>query len=294
MRVKREKKNMKKEKLIISIVTWNNEDQICDLLNSLAKQQLDIDCQIIVSDNNSSDDTCKKVADFSTVTLLENKENLGFGAAHNIVLNSYEADYYFVLNPDSKIEDILCLQKLVDFIKTDEDIWIAGPKILNDDNSIQYSVRAFPNSIAAILRSSRFEKLFINNKSLRDYLMLDFSHDKIFYPDWISGAAMLIKREVVDVIGGFDERYFMYVEDMDLCKEVHNKNKKVAYYPESVINHTKAASSDKVKEPMIRQHHRSMYLYFLKHSHPLKIYLLKPFVLIGLYLRMKSLLKTVK
>ena len=279
-------------KLIISVVTWNNENQIETLINSLETQKIDCETQIVISDNASTDNTCEKIKEFNSVILIENPQNLGFGKAHTKVMNMFDADYYFVLNPDCKTKDPLCIQKLLDFAKSDKDLWIAGPKILNNDDTVQWSVRSFPNSVAAIIRSGKFEKLFLKNKLYRKYLMLDYDHNKIFYPDWLSGAAMLIKKDVIDEIGGFDNRYFMYVEDMDLCKEVHNKGKKIAYYPEAVLYHTIGTSSDKNKANCIKMHHESMFLYYMKYANTFQKIFCKPFVVLGIKLRLKSILKS--
>lgn len=280
-------------KLIISIVTWNNEEQIDTLIRSLNNQKINCDYEIVISDNNSSDKTCEKVKEYN-VCLIENSENLGFGKAHNKVLKNNDADYYLVLNPDCTFKDEFAIQKLIDFAQTNEDYWIIGPKILNQDESIQFSVRSFPNSVAAMIRGSKFENLFINNKLYRKYLMLDFNHDEIFYPDWLSGATILIKKDLVYKIGGFDERYFMYVEDMDLCRETHRQNKKIVYYPDSVVYHTIGTSSDKNKVPCIKMHHKSMYQYYLKYTNPFIAFFGKPFVRLGLKIRMNNLIKTTK
>ena len=120
--------------------------------------------------------------------------------------------------------------------------------------------------------------------------MLDFDHNNIFYPDWISGAAMLIKREAFEKTGGFDERFFMYVEDMDLCRQVHANNKKVAYYPYSSLCHTIGTSSDKNKNACIKMHHDSMFAYYMKYAGPLQK-LAAPIVKACIDMRMKSLIK---
>lgn len=281
-------------KLIISVVTWNNEDQIDSLINSLENQKINSEYKIVICDNGSKDKTCERVKNYPNVTLIENKENLGFGRAHNKVMKTFKADYYFVLNPDCTTKDQYCINKLLECAIENEDAWIIGPKILNHDETIQWSVRSFPNSVAAMIRGSKFENLFINNKLYRKYLMLDFNHNEIFYPDWLSGAAILVKRDVVDIIGGFDERYFMYVEDMDLCKQVHIHKKQVLYYPSSVLYHTIGTSSDKSKEACIKMHHKSMYEYYLKYTNPIIALFGKPFVLLGLKIRMDNLIKTTK
>lgn len=280
-------------KLIISIVTWNNEFDIDIILESLTSIKCNFDIGVIISDNNSDDNTCNiiKKAYSSRVLLIENKENLGFGKAHNAVIRKYTADYYLILNPDCYIEDIYAIQKLINFAQKHEDAWIIAPKILNTDGSIQYNARSFPNPMAALFRNTFLDKLFPDNPYTKEYLQKDSDHNKIKDVDWVSGAVMLIKQDLVKETGGFDERYFMYVEDMDLCRTVHEKGKRVFYYPKSVFYHKIGGSSDNAVIPMIREHHKSMYLYFQKYSSHIKELILGPFVKAILWLRMQSMIR---
>jgi len=102
---------------------------------------------------------------------------------------------------------------------------------------------------------------------------------------------MLLKRDTITKIGGFDERYFMYVEDMDLCKEIHLRNKKVIYFPSSIFYHKIGASSDKAVKAMVKEHHKSMYLYYKKFANPFAAKVLGSFVYVLIWLRMKSILR---
>ena len=279
-------------KLLISIVTWNNEKEIDMIIDSLVSLECNFEFGVVISDNASTDNTVEiiKKCYSHTVLLIENKENVGFGYAHDAVIKRFNADYYLILNPDCYIEDEKAVQKLVDFADKNPKAWAIGPKILNTDGTIQYSARTFPKPMAALFRNTFLGKLFPDNPYTRDYIRSDADHDKICEADWVSGAAMLIRKDVVEQIGGFDERYFMYVEDMDLCREIHIKNKKVMYYPEAVFYHKIGASSDKAVTKMIKEHHKSMYLYYQKFAHPVAGKILGPFVYILIWIRMQFML----
>ena len=280
-------------KLLISIVTWNNEKEIDMIMDSLMSLQCDFDFGVVISDNASTDNTRNiiKSSYSNQVLLIENPENIGFGYAHNLVIKRFEADYYLILNPDCYVEDEKSLQKLVDFADENPDAWAIGPKLLNSDGTVQYSVRSFPDPIAALFRNTFLDKIFPDNPFTRKYIQRDIDHDQIAEADWISGAVMLLKRDTITKIGGFDERYFMYVEDMDLCKEIHLRNKKVIYFPSSIFYHKIGASSDKAVKAMVKEHHKSMYLYYKKFANPFAAKVLGSFVYVLIWLRMKSILR---
>ncbi len=165
-----------------------------------------------------------------------------------------------------------------------------GPKVTNPDGTLQYSARRFPSMIAAIFRHTLFGKLFPNNRFVRDYLMTNWTHDDVIDVGWVSGAAMLIRREMIDEIGLFDERFFMYCEDMDICKRAHDKGWRVVYYPFVNVIHRIGASSDHIPIAMIKQHHKSMMLYYFKHYAKSPRILLAPFVVLGLWIRCRSII----
>ncbi len=277
-----------RRKLLISIVTWNNSLEIDSLLESLTFQEgLPGETGVVISDNASRDNTAGIIRQGyeNRVLVIENSENLGFGNAHNRVFENIEADYYLLLNPDCYFEDPLAINKLLDYADMNPDAWIIGPKILNPDNTLQYSARSFPDPKATLFRNTFLGRLFPNNPYVKKYLRTDTDHDEISPTDWVSGAAMLIRRELIDKTGGFDPRYFMYVEDMDLCKQCSLLDRSVMYFPDSVVYHRIGASSDKAPKKMIAAHHRSMLLYYQKYAGFYERIFLSPFVALALAVR---------
>jgi GT2 family glycosyltransferase len=280
----------------ISIVNWNTRDELRDCLNSAFSQSDSVNLEVFVVDNASSDGSAEMVSgEFADkVTLIANSDNRGFGAAHNQAIAHSAGRYILVLNPDSLIQDHGVLRRMVSYMDEHCDVGVLGPKILNPDGTLQFSARRFPSMIAGVFRHTAFGRLFPKNRFVRRYLMVDEPHDSTMDVGWVSGCAMMLRREMLDEIGPFDERFFMYCEDVDLCCRAHNiprpdgSHWRVVYFPEVAIYHRIGAASDKNPIPMIKQHHRSMLLYFLKHNSRSPKILLTPLVLIALWVRTRA------
>ncbi|MFQ3549060.1 MAG: glycosyltransferase family 2 protein [Armatimonadota bacterium] len=285
-----------KIKLTISIVNWNTKDELENCLNSILNQKCNFEFDIIVVDNASTDGSVEMLLDcFSDkIKLIKNNQNLGFGKAHNQSINQSESEFILLLNPDCYLISEDVLQKIINYIDSDSGIGILGPKIINPNGSLQYSARRFPIMLAGIFRHTIFGKLFPNNRYVKEYLMTDWKHDEVREVDWLSGAAMLLRKDMLDKIGYLDERFFMYCEDIDICKRAHLFGWKVVYNPRVELEHRIGAASDKNPIAMIKQHHKSMLRYFLKYNSKSIKVLLTPFVIIALYLRQKSLINRVK
>lgn len=204
--------------LSIIILNWNTRDLLEKCLRSLECPQPAITFEVIVVDNASEDDSRDMVArEFPQFQLVFNKKNLGFGAGNNVAIPQSQGRYVLFLNSDTIVMDG-ALTALVRFGDAHPDIGVIGPKLLNGDGSLQYSCRRFPNLAAGFFRNTPLGRLFPNNRFASDYLMQDWDHATPRDVDWVSGAALMIRREVLDVIGGFDEEYYMYCEDVDLCR----------------------------------------------------------------------------
>ena len=221
--------------------------------------------------------------EFPGVHLITNAENLGFSKANNQAIAQTDSRYVFLLNSDASTH-AGALEALAAYADSHAKAGILGPKVLNPDGTLQFSCRRFPSLGAGFFRNTYLGRLFPNNSYARDYLMTDFDHNSDKAVDWVSGCAMLIRRETIDAIGALDERFYMYCEDVDICQRVWDSGQEVVYVPASVVTHAIGRSSDKNADKMIKEFHQSWYEYDLK-RHPKSPVLRRAAVYSGLWLR---------
>lgn len=265
--------------LSITILSWNTEHDLRLCLQSLSDRRNEGAFEVIVVDNNSEDGSPDMVErEFPWVRLFRMSQNLGFCGGHNYALQQRKAHHAFLLNSDTIVHPG-AIRELLRFARENPSVGIIGPKLLNSDGSLQMSCRRFPNPVAAMFRNTPLGKLFPNNKYTREYLMADFNHEKEGEVDWVSGAAFLVRGEVIDKIGAFDEGYFMFCEDIDWCFRTWKAGWKVCYLPSSVITHAIGRSTDKAPNRMIGRHHKSMLRFFRKNTMPDIAPVLRPFAL---------------
>jgi GT2 family glycosyltransferase len=201
---------------------------------------------------------------FPTVALIESEENLGFARGYNRAADAAEGRHILMLNPDTVVQPG-ALGTLAGFLDSQPDAGAAGPRLLNSDGTIQYSCRRLPTPMAAILRNTLIGRLLPGDRFTRDYLMADWDHEAVRQVDWISGAAICIRRETWTEVGGFDAGYFMYAEDIDWCLRAQQAGWHIYYVPSSVIVHRIGRSSDQRPVPMVLEFHRSMARFYGKH-----------------------------
>lgn len=251
----------------VVIVSWNTREDLRECLRSLHESGLE-GAEVIVVDNASADGSAEMVSrEFPRVTVISNPENLGFGRAANQGIRISNGRYAFLLNPDSTVS-ANALRDLVRFGDENSDVGIFGPKVLNLDGTLQYSCRSFPTLGAGLFRNTVLGRLFPKNAYTMDYLMTDWDHAETRDVDWLSGAAMVVRRKLVNEIGGFDERFFMYCEDVDLCYRAKQNGWRVTYFPKVIVRHAIGRSSDKNANRMIVEFHKSMYRFFQKNYAP--------------------------
>ena len=250
--------------LSIIIVSWNTSGELQNCLRTVVETATD-SVEIILVDNASSDDSVAMVKkDFPAVRVIENDANYGFGKASNQGIAISRGRYVLLLNPDSEVIPG-ALRELVRFGDANPDVGIFGLKVLNSDGSLQYSCRRFPTFMAGIFRNSILRHFLPKNPYVKDYLMADLEHTSACEVDWVSGCAMVLRRELLEDIGVMDERFFMYCEDVDMGYRAKQNGWKVMYFPGAVVVHSKSKSSDKCPNRMIIEHHKSMYRFFHKH-----------------------------
>ncbi|MER3403730.1 MAG: glycosyl transferase family 2 [Armatimonadota bacterium] len=271
--------------LTVQIVNWNAREPLRQCLQSIYGNPPRIPYEVVVLDNHSCDGSVQMIEkEFPQVRLLVSEQNLGFSRGHNHCATVARGRYLFLLNPDTLVTPG-ALDRLVAFAEAHPEVGILGPKILNPDGSLQYSCRRFPNPVAALFRNTPLGKLFPHNRYTRDYLMTDWDHNSVLEVDWVSGAAFLIRKALYEQLGGFDEQFFMYCEDMDLCYRAWQAGWKVVYIPDAIISHAIGRSTDLVANRMIRTFHQSMYRYYKKHYVRQTPVWMRPLVPFGLFVR---------
>jgi N-acetylglucosaminyl-diphospho-decaprenol L-rhamnosyltransferase len=247
------------------IVTYNSAGCVGRLLDSLRDRSSGALRETIVVDNASSDATAELIARYHrSVRVIERSTNAGLSAGINEGVAASSGEFVAVLNPDIHF-DADPLAPLAAYLREHPDVGVVAPKLLDDDGTLQMSCRAFPGYDTALFnRYSLLTRIFPTNERSRRYLMTDFDHASVRDVDWVSGAMLMLPRRVFDEIGGFDAGYFMFNEDVDLCRRVHDAGYRVVYYPLATVHHTIGVSKSTSRR-MIVERHRSMWRYYRKH-----------------------------
>lgn len=241
----------------ISIVTYNNEEHIGSLLDSLKKHIKKVNHIIYVIDNGSTDRTIEIIKNYDVV-FIQNKKNIGFGAGHNLVIHQVTSKYHVCINPDI-IVNYDVISDIADYMDSHEDIGILIPKILNMDNTIQILPKRDPKLIYLISRRIRINPL---QKYRHKYEMQEMDYELPFDIEFTSGCFMFMRTSIVQQIGGFDERYFLYFEDADMGRSIR-KYARAHYDPGfNVHHHWNRACKRELKYFIIQIN--SMFKYMIK------------------------------
>lgn len=261
----------------IVIVNYKMKQDIDRCLESLFAEIKDsrLDILIHVVDNSGNSDGIKGmlVEKYSVVKYLDAGGNIGFGKAENLGFANALAKFYLCLNPDVIfISGERTLERMIQFMVDNPKVGIAGPKLLNIDGTIQYSCSRFPAFFDQIIRRLNLDRKFLYCKKRVDYyLMKDFGHNQTVKVDWLMGSFMLARKEMVEQIGFFDDRYFMYFEDCDWCRRAWQADWQVFYLADVVVQHSHRRESagvlslmDLLKNPIARIHIKSWIKYFVK------------------------------
>lgn len=259
------------KKLTLIIVAYNMKELVKKQLNHLKTIKTNIDYDVIVVDNGSNDNILELEPEFSDVCFVLSKNNLGYFGGANLGVKYSNSEYLFILNSDILASDY-CFDSLIEFMEKNNDIGIIAPKLIYpDERGVQNSCFRFHNILTPIIRRTFLANTKFGKNENRKMLMEDFNHDDIIECDWVLGAAFIIKKDLLESVGGFDERYFLYYEDMDICKTISKHNKKVVYYNKTFMIHNHARTSAKhnklvdfINNKTIRIHITSAIKYFFK------------------------------
>jgi N-acetylglucosaminyl-diphospho-decaprenol L-rhamnosyltransferase len=202
---------------------------------------------------------------YPQVKFIQNATNVGFAKANNQAAQVAQGKTLLFLNPDTIFID-QAIELMFTHLESNPDIGVLGPKVFNSDGSLQYSCRRFPTLMTGLFnRYSLLSRWLPDNPYTVKYLMKDFSHDEKLEVDWLSGCCLMVPRAIFEKVRGFDEHYFLFNEDIDLCRVINQNGFKVMYFPRAKIMHHVSTSNRKVPIEIIIKRHHGMRYYYGKH-----------------------------
>ena len=233
--------------------------------------------EIIVTDSATIPATTEMMrSDFPEVVFLEEPENIGFGRSVNRAWNKVSGEFVFTMNADLVVPQPQELDNLIQYIQDNKQVGVVAPTLRNFDNTLQYSAFQFYTPLVIFLRRTFLGNTAFGKKRLQEFLLIE-KIDAIQEPlpvDWVMGSALLMRREHLMKVGFFDERFFMYMEDVDLCRRFWLHNLSVVYYPFSTMYHFHGKASGS-RNPFAILWNKYAYIhfssaikYFLKYRNP--------------------------
>jgi len=263
--------------LTIIIVSWNVRDLLRRCLQSISEQGKPAapgnetwlmdhgSWETIVVDNASSDGSAEMIRrEFPQVRLITNDENRGFTAANNQGLALGQGRYLLLLNPDTELVGD-ALATMIGYLEEHPEVGALGPQLRYADGSLQSSRRRFPTFATALVESTVVQQWWSDSRLLRRYYVADTPDDEIQPVDWVVGACLLVRRQAYEQVGGLDEGYFMYSEELDWCKRIKDVGWEVVYLPTATVIHHEGKSSEQVVPARHIHFQSSKVRYFRKH-----------------------------
>jgi hypothetical protein len=245
------------------VVSYNCRDALRDCLHKLTTPSNSV--PIIVVDNASADGSAEMVAqDFPTVELIKNARNRGFAAACNQGIRACATAFILLLNPDTLLERAE-LQKLQNFIGSQPNVGACGPRVLNADGTLQPSCRAFPTFGAMICDELGLSRLFPHSRRFASYRLSGWEHDQTSDVDQLMGSCLLVRRMALEHLGLLDERFFLYFEEVDLCRRMWQTGWRVSFIADATVTHLGGNSSNADRRNALGHRYRSLFAFYRKH-----------------------------
>jgi len=261
--------------LSICIVSWNTRELLDACLSSVAEHSDDLEVETFVVDNASSDGSARMVREHHPdVILIENGRNVGFAAANNQAMERATGRYVFMLNPDTEVLPG-ALKALVDFMDAHPEAGAAGCRLVSPDGTRQKSVRTFPTFRTFLHQFTILRLAGIFAREYGNYRMRDFDDGKVFEIDIGMGAALIIRRSVLDEVGLLDPNFFMYFEEVDICRRIKLAGHKIYFFPGATILHHGGQSAEQARVMLSRVRLQSVFTYLEKYNGPEKTALFK-------------------
>ncbi len=277
---------MNRPRISVVIVNYNVKEYLAQALHSIERALKGIPHEIFVVDNASVDGSVAFIRQhFPGVKLIASPENLGFARANNLALQQVRGEFVVLINPDTVVQEDT-FQKLLQFFEETPDASAATCKIINPDGTFSVDCRhAIPTPMIAFWKVTGLSRLFPRSRLFGQYNLTYLDPDQTYPVPAISGSFMMIKKEVLDRVGHFDERFFMYCEDIDLCHRINLEGFKIYYVPTTQIIHYKGESTKKNNLDYVITFNKALYQFFQKYYAPRSLFLFRWIIVLGIILR---------
>jgi GT2 family glycosyltransferase len=242
--------DQKKSKVDVAIIMVSHNDLNPDCLTSVKRacEASALKTQLVVVDNHSHAYRANELVDefFPGGICLLREGDFGFGRSCNVGADAIEADYYFFLNPDTKLIQPEIIARLFTYLKDHPKVGIVGPKIFYFDGRLQETCRRFPAWYMPFVQRTALSQTAFGKRYADHFAMRDYDHETTREVDWMQGSALFMRGDVWKRLGGFDDRFFMYFEDIDLCRRTKDSGYQVIYYPDVSLQHFHGKESARI------------------------------------------------
>ncbi len=248
------------------LVAYKSNDTIAAGITSIQQQSGNFEREIILVDNYSADNCCRIVTSLSPqAKIIVNSENKGYTQAVNQAIAAATGDYLFFLNPDVELTPD-CTRLLISDLESDPPVSAVAPQLLHRDGSIQFSVRNFPAFSTLIYEHCGLSRLFRRNPRFGRWKNLYFDHQTRAYVEQPMSSALLMRRSTQQELGAWDELFFIFFSDVDICKRLIDSGHRILFDPDARAYHAVAGSTRKERGWIVFSSHRSFYRYLSKHE----------------------------
>lgn len=265
----------------VVVVSYNAQAHLLRCLASIA----DLPCEVVVVENASTDGSAEAVRErFPNVRLVELERNVGFGAANNMGMDVADRRYVLLMNPDAwPVGD--AIERLVRFVASHSKTGAVGPRLLNVDGTLQRSVRGYPTRWRLATEYLFLRWFAPRTKLLNAFYAANFDHRSERAAEFLVGAVLMLRREAVQDVGGFDPEFFMYNEEVDLCYRLRRAGWSVDFYPGAEFIHVGRGSSDAIADQMYREQLRSHLRFLAKHESMQRADQARRLLIVAMFLR---------
>lgn len=253
--------------LSILIVHYKVYEQLSACLASLVSDPIGREAEVVVVDHHADEARLRAaVAAHPRTLAVPRADNRGFAAGMNEAAARASGDLLLLINPDARVQP-QAIARLIDYLDAHPDVVAVGPKVLWPDGSMQVTGRRFPNALTGLFgRTTALTKLWPNNPLSRQQLAGHGDLTAATDVDWITGTCLLIRAAAFRAVDGFDEGYFLYWEDADLCYRLRARGGRVVFVPDAVVVHAEAQSSAHARARSLIAFHRSALRYYRTHQ----------------------------